>query len=139
MEAVNDLSWMASALCAQTDPEIFFPEPGVSNKDAKETCMACEVRPECAEYTAEVDAEYGIWGVWAGKSVEERQRDSVDARARNAERSARRDQALFEASERAMRSGWTVAEFAAEIGTTAMALTTARVRHRRRLAQDPAA
>ncbi|MEU1168592.1 WhiB family transcriptional regulator, partial [Streptomyces sp. NPDC005921] len=31
------------ALCAQTDPESFFPEKGGSTREAKKVCLACEV------------------------------------------------------------------------------------------------
>ncbi|WP_337558424.1 WhiB family transcriptional regulator, partial [Duodenibacillus massiliensis] len=31
-------------MCAQTDPEAFFPEKGGSTRDAKRVCAKCEVR-----------------------------------------------------------------------------------------------
>ncbi|WP_256107184.1 WhiB family transcriptional regulator, partial [Streptomyces sp. ODS05-4] len=40
----EDLSWQESALCAQTGPELFFPAPGSSTRDAKRLCNACEGR-----------------------------------------------------------------------------------------------
>ena len=40
------LAWQERALCAQTDPEAFFPEKGGSTREAKKVCMACEVRAE---------------------------------------------------------------------------------------------
>ena len=40
----NPLSWQTDALCAQTDPEAFFPEKGGSTRDAKRICASCEVR-----------------------------------------------------------------------------------------------
>jgi WhiB family transcriptional regulator, redox-sensing transcriptional regulator len=39
--------WRDSALCAQTDPAIFFPEVGDSAAEAKRICSGCEVRAEC--------------------------------------------------------------------------------------------
>lgn len=39
--------WQDRALCAQTDPEAFFPEKGGSTREAKKICMGCEVRHEC--------------------------------------------------------------------------------------------
>jgi WhiB family transcriptional regulator, redox-sensing transcriptional regulator len=63
------LSWRDSALCAQTDPEAFFPEKGGSTRQAKAVCRSCEVRPECLEYALEHDERFGIWG---GKSERER-------------------------------------------------------------------
>ena len=40
------LSWQERALCAQTDPEAFFPEKGGSTREAKKVCLSCEVRGE---------------------------------------------------------------------------------------------
>ena len=63
--------WQEQALCAQTDPEAFFPEKGGSTKDAKRICKACAVRDECLEYALENDERFGIWG---GLSERERRR-----------------------------------------------------------------
>ena len=43
------MSWQERALCAQTDPEAFFPEKGGSTREAKKVCVGCEVRAECLE------------------------------------------------------------------------------------------
>ena len=45
-----ELEWQERALCAQTDPEAFFPEKGGSTREAKRICQSCEVRDECLEY-----------------------------------------------------------------------------------------
>ncbi len=45
----NALAWQSDALCAQTDPEAFFPEKGGSTRDAKKICTTCEVRAQCLE------------------------------------------------------------------------------------------
>ena len=34
-----ELSWQEKALCAQTDPEAFFPEKGGSTREAKRVCL----------------------------------------------------------------------------------------------------
>ena len=47
---VEELAWQERALCAQTDPEAFFPEKGGSTREAKKVCLSCEVRVECLEY-----------------------------------------------------------------------------------------
>lgn len=65
------LSWQADALCAQTDPEAFFPEKGGSTRDAKQICLSCEVRAECLEYALQNDERFGIWG---GLSERERRK-----------------------------------------------------------------
>ncbi len=63
--------WQVKALCAQTDPEAFFPEKGGSTRDAKKVCQSCEVRDECLDYALEKDERFGIWG---GLSERERRR-----------------------------------------------------------------
>ena len=63
--------WQERALCAQTDPEAFFPEKGGSTREAKRICVGCEVRPECLEYALDHDERFGIWG---GLSERERRR-----------------------------------------------------------------
>ena len=64
-------SWQERALCAETDPEAFFPEKGGSTREAKRICAQCEVRVECLEYALESDERFGIWG---GLSERERRR-----------------------------------------------------------------
>ena len=66
-----ELSWQERALCAQTDPEVFFPEKGGSTREAKKVCVSCEVRAECLEYALENDERFGIWG---GLSERERRK-----------------------------------------------------------------
>jgi WhiB family transcriptional regulator, redox-sensing transcriptional regulator len=46
----NPDEWQDRALCAQTDPEAFFPEKGGSTREAKKICLGCEVRHECLDY-----------------------------------------------------------------------------------------
>lgn len=63
--------WMDDALCAQTDPEAFFPEKGGSTREAKSVCMSCEVRLQCLDYALGTDQRFGIWG---GLSERERRK-----------------------------------------------------------------
>ena len=63
--------WQERALCAQTDPEAFFPEKGGSTREAKKVCTDCEVKTECLEYALANDERFGIWG---GLSERERRR-----------------------------------------------------------------
>ncbi|MGI8537041.1 MAG: WhiB family transcriptional regulator [Mycobacteriales bacterium] len=65
------LSWQEQALCAQTDPEAFFPEKGGSTREAKRICVGCDVKGECLEYALGQDERFGIWG---GLSERERRR-----------------------------------------------------------------
>ncbi len=64
-------SWQEQALCAETDPEAFFPEKGGSTREAKKICTGCEVKAECLEYALANDERFGIWG---GLSERERRR-----------------------------------------------------------------
>ncbi len=70
------LNWQSDALCAQTDPEAFFPEKGGSTRDAKKICTSCEVRNHCLEYALQNDERFGIWG-----GLSERERRKLRKRA----------------------------------------------------------
>jgi WhiB family redox-sensing transcriptional regulator len=71
VDDAGTIAWQDRALCAQTDPEAFFPEKGGSTREAKRVCRGCEVRAECLEYALENDERFGIWG---GLSERERRR-----------------------------------------------------------------
>ena len=63
-------AWMKDALCAQVDAELFFPEKqGGHNREAKRTCLRCDVRTECLDYAVTHKIP---WGIWGGKSDRER-------------------------------------------------------------------
>jgi WhiB family redox-sensing transcriptional regulator len=70
-DASTLLAWQEQALCAQTDPEAFFPEKGGSTREAKRICVGCEVKGDCLEYALGQDERFGIWG---GLSERERRR-----------------------------------------------------------------
>lgn len=70
------LSWQADALCAQTDPEAFFPEKGGSTREAKRICESCEVTSQCLDYALQNDERFGIWG-----GLSERERRKLRKRA----------------------------------------------------------
>ncbi|MFZ4893257.1 WhiB family transcriptional regulator [Plantibacter sp. Mn2098] len=72
----NQLAWQTDALCAQTDPEAFFPEKGGSTRDAKRICTTCDVRSQCLEYALQNDERFGIWG-----GLSERERRKLRKRA----------------------------------------------------------
>lgn len=75
-EPPGELDWQDGALCAQTDPEAFFPDKGGATREAKRVCMACEVRVQCLDYALENNERYGIWG-----GMSERERRRVQKRA----------------------------------------------------------
>jgi len=60
--------WEVDALCAQTDPDAFFPTSHQSGAPARRVCAACPVRAECLalamelEGTVNQDLRHGIWG-----------------------------------------------------------------------------
>lgn len=62
---------LPGALCAEVDPETFFPKTGGSTVPAKQVCARCCVRAECLEWVLEHPQRYGVWG---GKSETERRR-----------------------------------------------------------------
>lgn len=70
------VGWQERALCAQTDPEAFFPEKGGSTREAKKVCVSCDVRSECLDYALENDERFGIWG-----GLSERERRKLKRRA----------------------------------------------------------
>jgi WhiB family redox-sensing transcriptional regulator len=59
------------AVCATTDPEMFFNSHYYSVHEAKKICQTCPLIQKCAEYalTHPEMAEYGVWG---GMSESER-------------------------------------------------------------------
>jgi WhiB family redox-sensing transcriptional regulator len=69
--------WTAQAICAQTDPEAFFPDRSGSLAIAKTICNGnpargrppCPVLTQCLEYALAAHEKYGIWG---GMSPRER-------------------------------------------------------------------
>ncbi len=75
-DVAEEQEWQERALCAQTDPEAFFPEKGGSTREAKRICQGCEVRSECLEYALAHDERFGIWG-----GLSERERRKLKKRA----------------------------------------------------------
>jgi WhiB family redox-sensing transcriptional regulator len=57
-----DYAWESDALCAQTNPEAFFPEKGGSVREAKRTCLSCDVARQCLKWALENDEQFGIRG-----------------------------------------------------------------------------
>lgn len=78
----DDITWRHHALCRQVDAELFFPEKGGSNREAKRLCARCPVRTPCLEEALVNDESFGVWG---GMSERERRQ----YRSRNHIRKAR--------------------------------------------------
>lgn len=69
--------WAQDALCAQTDPEIFFPDQGESIREAVRICSQCPVRQECFDAAMEEESArsgYGRYGIRGGVTARERSR-----------------------------------------------------------------
>nr|WP_221219292.1 WhiB family transcriptional regulator [Prauserella isguenensis] len=76
LDITDEQEWQERALCAQTDPEAFFPEKGGSTREAKRICQGCEVKDDCLEYALAHDERFGIWG-----GLSERERRKLKKRA----------------------------------------------------------
>lgn len=63
--------WMTAGVCAQIDPETWFPDKGGSTREAKAMCARCPVAAECLDYALENEERFGIWG---GLSERERRK-----------------------------------------------------------------
>ena len=65
-----ELAWQDdSALCAQTDSELFFGDKGSrSCQDAKKLCAACPLLEPCRDYAL----HHAVLGVWGGTTAQQR-------------------------------------------------------------------
>jgi len=55
--------WVKEAVCAQTDPEAFFPEgKGQTWRAAAKLCDGCPVKEMCLSYAVITDERIGVWG-----------------------------------------------------------------------------
>jgi WhiB family redox-sensing transcriptional regulator len=63
--------WMAYAVCASVDPDLWFPEHGRTDisRKARRICADCPVRAECEAF-----GQSERWGIWGGVSSESRRR-----------------------------------------------------------------
>jgi len=64
-------AWQQRALCAQVDPELWFPEKSGSPRGAKAICARCPVITDCREWALETGEAFGVLG---GLSARERRR-----------------------------------------------------------------
>lgn len=71
-----DMPWQSAALCAQIEPELWFPEKGGSAKSAKEICMRCPVRQPCLEEGLRAPDNFGIFGGLSERDRRKLRRDS---------------------------------------------------------------
>lgn len=65
--------WRDNALCAQTDPEVFFPDKGGTSQEAKRICGLCPVQTDCLRHALEAKERFGVWG-----GLSERERRTIE-------------------------------------------------------------
>ena len=67
------MTWRNRAACAETDPEIFYPDYRVGDRNLKArlVCATCPVRKPCLE-DAYASAHSRTWGVRAGTTGAQR-------------------------------------------------------------------
>jgi len=71
-----DYDWRKSALCRDTNPDLFFPvgttgQALVQIDQAKAVCRQCAVQRECLDLALSTNQDAGIWG---GTSEEDRRK-----------------------------------------------------------------
>lgn len=112
----EELAWQTDALCAQTDPEAFFPEKGNSPRDAKRVCADCPVATLCLEYALRENMQHGIWG---GLTTLERRRLPKPKRTKS---TSDRDAAI----KRMRAAGLSDEEIGERVGLSARQVTRVR-------------
>ena len=63
MELIPKDFWKG-ALCAEIDPELFFPPKGQFSEvqNPKKICNRCEIKQKCLDYALKDPELKGIWG-----------------------------------------------------------------------------
>lgn len=57
------MSWQEHATCRSVGPDPWFPEHGVSSREAQKICRtACPVVMECLQYALDNRERNGVWG-----------------------------------------------------------------------------
>jgi hypothetical protein len=60
--AIANMPPFDHGLCAETDPEAFFPEKGGSTREARSICARCSALVACLDYAIANEIDHGIWG-----------------------------------------------------------------------------
>jgi WhiB family redox-sensing transcriptional regulator len=122
----SPLAWQADALCAQADPEAFFPTKGGSTRDAKTICASCPVVAECLAYALDNNMDEGVWG---GKSAVERR--EIRARQKMSQRRGRSGvtaQQRESSVRQGVAAGLSDGEIAAKYGMASRTVLRIRIR-----------
>ncbi|OZM74014.1 hypothetical protein CFN78_06925 [Amycolatopsis antarctica] len=133
LELPQPPAWMTGALCAQTDPEEFYPEKGGSTAAAKRICQACDVRVVCLAYALDRGERHGIWG-----GVSERDRRAMTAEQRRNHPNSRPNTRAGQPADplvdaeimRLTHAGHSARAIATELGITHRRVQRARARNR---------
>ena len=121
--------WMGGALCAQIDPDLFHPEPGVTYATAQQICAACPVRPQCEAHTEHVEAACDVQdqhGLWAGRTRRQRSTDRVRTG---------REERRIEALRLTERGGMTAQEIADHVGVDVRTVWRVQKAHREQMGE----
>lgn len=78
MMNLNPEPWTADALCAETDPDLFFSAHKYDTDIARRICAACPVATACRDYAL---ADTELRGVWGGTDRRQRTRLRVQRAA----------------------------------------------------------
>lgn len=76
-------------LCAETDPEAFYPEKGGTTRHAKTLCGLCDVSAQCLAYALDRGLDNSWDGVWGGTTPRERRRLRLEVAQQRTERRPR--------------------------------------------------
>jgi WhiB family redox-sensing transcriptional regulator len=74
--AAADADWRDAALCAQTDPDLWFPELGGTGSPARRICAACPVQAECLDAAISM-VPLPQAGIWAGLGYQALRREAA--------------------------------------------------------------
>ncbi|WP_438353699.1 WhiB family transcriptional regulator [Microbacterium sp. CJ88] len=61
-DTFDDTAWYVDASCAETDPELWFPEQSIGAATARSICRGCAVIEECLDFALRHDIDHGVWG-----------------------------------------------------------------------------
>lgn len=60
---ISSLFIREEALCAQSDPDLWFEERTIRlAREAMSICNQCPVMEECRQFAIDNEVDYGIWG-----------------------------------------------------------------------------
>lgn len=67
----------SAGLCAQTDPDEWFPDTGVNPRTAVRMCWLCDQRIDCLREALDTGERWGVWGGMSAKHLNQLRRQPV--------------------------------------------------------------